>query len=352
MPMLLNPPILERPRLVRANSALSWRLVRRLALVALIVIVGYQVSRRLFGWNLHTVVAGQVYRGAQPPPELIEELVKDYGVRTIVNLRGCGLPNDWYAKETQAVQRLGINQEDICFSALRLPSSVELRRLVEVIDKAQYPIYLHCRRGADRTGLASVIVMLLREGDAANASSPTLAQARRQLGLWYGHVALGKTRILDQFLDLYADWLKKKDLVHNRATFRHWLLDGYHGGWCSAQFKEFTSLQAAARTGAPLGYMVRVRNTGTQDWHLSANSQVGNHLAYQVWDGQRLLTEGRAGLLEKRVRPGETLAVTLVIKPLREAGRFRLLVDMAEEQHCWFYQTGSEPHEEELVVVQ
>ena len=350
--MLLNPPILEKPRRARANSAVSWRLIRRLALVALVVIGSYQVSRRLFGWNLHSVVEGQVYRGAQPPPELIDELVKDYGVHTIVNLRGCGLPNDWYARETQAVQRLGINQEDICFSAVRLPSAVELRRLVEVLDKTEYPIYLHCRRGADRTGLAAAIVMLLQPDESAGAPGPTFAQARRQLGLWYGHVALGGTRVLDQFFDLYEEWLKKDQLAHNRATFRHWLLDEYSGGWCSAKFEEFAPLQATAHIGTPIGFRVRVRNTGTQDWRLSANSQVGNHLAYQVWDGPRLLAEGRAGLLEKRVRPGATLTVTLVVKPLKKTGRFRLLVDMAEEQHCWFYQTGSEPHEEELVVVQ
>ncbi len=350
--MLLNPPILAAPRRVRSKPIAGWRIVRSLALIALVVLVGHQLSRRLFGWNLHTVIAGQVYRGAQPTPELIDELAKKYGVRTIVNLRGCGLPNDWYAKETQTIQRLGLNQEDICFSALRLPSSLELRRLVEVIDNAQYPIYLHCRRGADRTGLASVICILLQPEGSADDLGPPLAQARRQLGLWYGHVALGKTRVLDRFFDLYENWLEKTGRTHKRGVFRHWLLEVYNGGWCSARFEEFTPLAREAHVGLPIGFRVRVRNTGTDDWRLSASSQTGNHLAYQVWDGERLLAEGRAALLDKRVSPGETLAATLVVRPLKQAGRFRLIVDMAEEQHCWFYQTGSEPHEEELVVVQ
>jgi hypothetical protein len=245
-----------------------------------------------------------------------------------------------------------LSQEDICFSAVRLPSSAELRRLVEVLDGAEYPVYLHCRRGADRTGMAAVILMLLQ-------TDMKLAEARRQLGLWYGHVAIGNTHVLDQIFDLYEDWLGQHGRPHERALFRHWLLEEYNGGWCSAQFEEFTplghggdgsALSQAPRSGEPLGFRVRVRNTGTKTWHMRAGSRSGVHLAYQVWDGASLLAEGRAGMVDRQVAPGTAVTITLVVKPLPRAGRFRFLVDMAEEQHCWFYQAGSEPHEEELVL--
>lgn len=321
----------------------SWRRAWQLGLVVLVVFVGHEVSRRACGWNLHTVIPGRVYRGAQPTPQLVEKLVHDYGVRTIINLRGCGLPTAWYANETRTTQRLGVDQEDVCFSALRLPSALELRRLVDVLDRAQYPLFLHCRRGADRTGMASVIVMLLQPGS-------NLAEARTQLGLWYGHVAVGKTRVLDAFFDLYEEWLARAGQTHDAATFRHWLVEEYRGGWCSARFEEFTPLTPTPRVGEPVNYRVRVRNTSTKTWHLSCSSRTGMHLAYQVWDGEAALAEGRAGMLDKDVAPGEAITITLVVRPLRRAGRFRLLVDMAEEQHCWFYQAGSEPHEEELVI--
>jgi hypothetical protein len=29
-------------------------------------------------------------------------------------------------------------------------------------------------------------------------------------------------------------------------------------------------------------------------------------------------------------------------------GHYRLVIDLIEEGHCWFHQTGSEPWEEEL----
>ena len=84
-------------------------------------------------------------------------------------------------------------------------------------------------RGADRTGMAGVIVMLLQ-------SDATLADARQQLGLRYGHVAVGKTRVLDRFFDLYEDWLGKQGRSHDKAAFRHWLLEEYSGGWCGTWF--------------------------------------------------------------------------------------------------------------------
>jgi protein tyrosine phosphatase (PTP) superfamily phosphohydrolase (DUF442 family) len=352
------PEVIRNPQ---AKTRRPRRIIGPLLLAAFVLFFGHEVSRRLFGWNFHTVIAGRVYRGAQPTPHFIEQLALDHGVRTIINLRGCGLPVDWYLQESQAVQDLGLNLEDICFSATRLPSSVELRRLVEVLDLAAYPVYLHCRRGADRTGMAAVIVMLLQP-------ETKLAEARAQLGLWYGHVALGGTRVMDQFVDLYEEWLGKQGRAHDSATFRHWLLEEYNGGWCSSRFEEVTPLfqngndgpdavlnssaLEPARPGCPLGYRLRVRNTGTKEWRMRVGSQSGVHVGYQVWDGDRLVAEGRGGMMDRRVAPGDSVAVTLVIAPLPRAGKFRLLVDMVEEQHCWFYQAGSEPYEEELVVAQ
>jgi protein tyrosine phosphatase (PTP) superfamily phosphohydrolase (DUF442 family) len=331
------------PALARRRRPLRW--LWRLSLVVALIFVGYEVGRRLFGANFHTVIAGRVYRGAQPTPRMVKELAGDYGVRTIINLRGCGLPQDWYDKESRTAQHLGVDLEDICFSPVRLPSSLELRRLVEVLDRAAYPVYLHCRRGADRTGMAAVIVMLLQ-------TDKPLAEARQQLGIRYGHVALGQTRVLDRFIDLYEDWLNKQGRSHDQAAFRHWLMEEYRGGWCSAKFEEFTPLASRAHVGEPIGYRVRVRNTGTDDWQFRAGPQSGMHLAYQVRDGDKIVAEGRAGMFDRKVDPDEAVTITLVVAPLARAGRFRLFVDMVEEQHCWFHQAGSEPVEEELVVAE
>jgi hypothetical protein len=40
----------------------------------------------------------------------------------------------------------------------------------------------------------------------------------------------------------------------------------------------------------------------------------------------------------------------IAIPPIHEPGRYRLLIDMVDELHCWFHQTGSDPLEQEIEV--
>src|SRR2546421_649022 len=82
-----------------------------------------------------------------------------------------------------------------------------IARLVEVLDRSERPILIHCHQGADRTGLASVMALLLRPG-------VPLAETRRQLGLASGHVSIGRTGHVDHFLDLYETWLARTDRPH------------------------------------------------------------------------------------------------------------------------------------------
>src|SRR5207245_9842713 len=92
----------------------------------------------------------------------VEQIVRDRGIRTVINLRGCSAAFAWYQEECRATAGLDIAQEDICLSSGRLPSATEIRRLMEVLDRCEYPLLLHCRRGADRTGLVSALVLLLQ----------------------------------------------------------------------------------------------------------------------------------------------------------------------------------------------
>src|SRR5262249_59889867 len=92
----------------------------------------------------------------------LERLIQAYGIRTVVNLRGSCLGFDWYRDECRVTHALDVCQEDVCFSAGRLPSTHEVRRLLEVVERSEPPLLLHCQRGADRTGLASAVVLLLQ----------------------------------------------------------------------------------------------------------------------------------------------------------------------------------------------
>src|SRR5262249_23653077 len=154
----------------------------------------------------------------------------------------------WYLDECRATHQHGVNQEDIGFSAGRLPPVPEIRRLVEVLDRTDYPIVLHCSRGADRTGLASAVALLLR----TNAS---LDEGRRQLSPRYAHLAFGRPGNLDRFFDLYSEWLDAHGQQHSREMFRRWLLQEYCPGECRCELQPL-DLPQSVSCGEP--FVVRV----------------------------------------------------------------------------------------------
>ncbi len=59
--------------------------------------------------------------------------------------------------------------------------------------------------------------------------------------------------------------------------------------------------------------------------------------------------EGRGGLFDKTVPPGQEIELLAVVPPL-PIGRYRLRLDLIEEGHAWFYQLGQEPIEQELII--
>src|SRR5262245_7226018 len=181
---------------------------------------GAEAATILVGRNFHTLIPGRVYRCAQPSPSDLQRYVAKYGIKTVLNLRGCCSTMDWYVEEGRATAAANIAQEDITFSAGRLPAPQEIRRLVEVLDRAAYPILVHCRRGVDRTGLTSAVAKLLYD-------NATLKVARKELGLCHAHIPLGRTEAMLRFFDLYESWLKENGHNHTPATFREFVATGY-----------------------------------------------------------------------------------------------------------------------------
>lgn len=59
----------------------------RTVLAVAVVIGGYVGWLNLSG-NFNTVIAGEVYRSAQPTAAALSTYAKDHGIRSIINLRG------------------------------------------------------------------------------------------------------------------------------------------------------------------------------------------------------------------------------------------------------------------------
>lgn len=326
-----------------------------LAAVGMVLLIGLlgEAGRVLLGDNFHVVLSGQIYRTAQRSPDQLEQLVRQLGIRSVVNLRGAST-SPWYLDQCRRIQQLGVNQFDVSMSASRLPPAQEMRRLVDIIDHAEYPICFHCRRGADRTGVASAIARLLQPGS-------TFAEGRCQLHWRFGHVPYGSLKSMDELLDLYKEWLDRKAQQHDAGLFRHWLQHEYRGS-CDYAVEKFAWLPPAPHTSAsqepprivceiPIALEVRLRNTGPTTWNVTTHSRAGFHLSYRVWDSKgKVALEGRWCAREVRIAPGEILAETVVVPGELTPGRYRIMVDMVEENRAWFYQTGTEPMEMELDV--
>jgi protein tyrosine/serine phosphatase len=88
-----------------------------------------------------------LYRGGQPKSAGFEYL-KRSGIKTVINLR---TEND----EEQIVKELGMNYIHIPISIKpwsKIPDHAIDQYFKVLNDPSNYPIFFHCRRGADRTG--------------------------------------------------------------------------------------------------------------------------------------------------------------------------------------------------------
>jgi hypothetical protein len=298
------------------------------------------------GTNVHVVAAGEVYRCARLDPADLKRVVQQYKIRTLFNLCGCSDPEPWYKQESLTTSELDICQEDLGFSAGRLPSVYALRRLVEALDRCDYPILIHCHRGIDRTGMVSTIALLMH-------TDIGLAEARRQLSLRYGHLAVGRPAQIDRFFDLYQEWLSAKNLSHSPAHFRQWALHEYCPGECRCNIELLEPREGPLHTppGQPFGFRIRCTNTSVKPWVMQPGNNAGIHMGWTLTNEKdEYLTEGRSGLFDAVVLPGEMIDLTAAL-PSLAAGRYQVQLDMIDEQHAWFYQTGgTEPLTLELEV--
>lgn len=94
-------------------------------------------------------VDDHVYRGAQPTPQGFSNLNK-LGIKVVVDLRE---PGDRSVFENKIVSAAGMKYISVPMSGLATPSNESVRKVLSLLeDNSAGPVFVHCRRGADRTG--------------------------------------------------------------------------------------------------------------------------------------------------------------------------------------------------------
>lgn len=163
-------------------------LKRSLRFLALACGVSF-VSLVLYLWyiqatgNFGTVVEGKVYRSNQITPERMAQYQAEHGIRSVLNLRGAKPGEGWYDAEVQAAADLDIQLINFGMSADKEVSDEQIDSLLALMRDAPKPLLIHCKSGADRTGIASTMYLaVIEEVDEE--------EAEWQLSPLYGHLPI------------------------------------------------------------------------------------------------------------------------------------------------------------------
>ena len=144
--------------------------------------------------NLHQI-SDEMWRANQPNPRQVAEHVRLRGIKTIINLRGPST-RGYYLLEKEACEANGVELIDFQVYSRDTPTVERVLEAKALFETLTYPALMHCKSGADRAGLMSVLYMIFRQGEPVSV-------AIRQLSKKYLHMREGKTGLLDAFFEAY-----------------------------------------------------------------------------------------------------------------------------------------------------
>lgn len=178
------------------------------------------------GWrNWGVVEEGRLYRSNHPLPWQLADAQRRVGLRSVINLRGhrqdCGSD----ALGRARADALGLRHVDAPFESRGAPHKDRILRLAGLLAELPEPILIHCKSGADRTGLVAGIWLLLQ--------GRGVEEALGQLHWRFGHVSASRTGILDAFFREFAAF----QAAQGPKPFLDWLREDYSEEALRAAFK-------------------------------------------------------------------------------------------------------------------
>jgi protein tyrosine phosphatase (PTP) superfamily phosphohydrolase (DUF442 family) len=161
----------------------KFKICRGFAIVATLVALSFCgfVIHLAARHNFHSVSDGLVYRSAQMSSDSLAQAIRDHGIKTVVNLRGNEVRADWYQAEMNTTKQLGVRHFDFNLLAGSEVSDQEMEKILATIQHAPKPVLIHCKNGADRSGLVGALYLYGLERQSAD-------EAGKQLTIFCGHV--------------------------------------------------------------------------------------------------------------------------------------------------------------------
>ncbi len=139
-----------------------------------------------------------LYRGGQPNEAGFAEL-KRLGIKTVIDLRD---NDDKASKESALVEKAGMRFINLPLDNWARPGIADIEKILAAVNSAaNQPVFIHCKRGSDRTGTVIAVYRMTHDGwDAKRAGDEA-----EKFGIGWWQFAMR-----DFINDYYRDRVEKK----------------------------------------------------------------------------------------------------------------------------------------------
>lgn len=186
----------------RLKQSAKWLVL--ITTLVLFIVIGRIIYLEEQG-NFHTITPGEAYRSAQMDRDELEHYIPKFNIKSVINLRGRHPQKEWWQTEKDVCHHFGVKHFDIALSASKSPPPDKIKLLLTFFQIAPRPVLIHCKAGADRSGLAAALWKIVIDNEPKS-------KAKKQLSIFYGHLPFGSTQVLDDFLDRWK-W-KHPNTIH------------------------------------------------------------------------------------------------------------------------------------------
>jgi tyrosine-protein phosphatase SIW14 len=149
-----------------------WYLRLSLALILTVSVPGVPVAYaalRLTEWRHFRVVEeGKLYRSGQLTPEVLDRVIHDHGIKTVVCLRALAREGDTSLENAEELwcEARGIRYVRFAPAGWDTPeATANLNAFLRLVDDpAQGPVLVHCFAGLHRTGVYCAVFRMGHQG--------------------------------------------------------------------------------------------------------------------------------------------------------------------------------------------
>ena len=170
-------------------------------------------------------LSNKAYRSNHPSPSFLKKLKDKHGLKTVISMRKVNSTGQ-YLLEKEACDNLQINLVHHPMSSRKLPDPQKIIDAKHLLESVEYPILIHCKSGADRAGLMSVLYKYFIEKEPMEI-------AIKQLSIKYGHFRWADTGKLDFFFDSFFEYKKQ----YPDIDFLEWVTSIYDRKALDSEFK-------------------------------------------------------------------------------------------------------------------